>query len=78
MRQNVMCNADTSVITYEWFEGVELPVPYMQNTRVCRDWQRVETWAAQHKYGDSIGDVKKPMYVEGRPRLKIPSPTFSR
>ncbi|KAJ7104124.1 hypothetical protein B0H15DRAFT_766556, partial [Mycena belliarum] len=45
LRQNLMCIADTGVITYEWVDGWELPYPDFNTAHQCRNYEKVLDWA---------------------------------
>ena len=44
-----MCDADVSVITYQWFPQTERLVPNFNNPRKCRDYGAVLQWAKEHQ-----------------------------
>ncbi|KAJ6597467.1 hypothetical protein DFH09DRAFT_972116 [Mycena vulgaris] len=45
IRQNLMCIADTGVITYEWVDGWDLPYPDFNTAHQCRNYDKVLEWA---------------------------------
>ncbi|KAI1427950.1 hypothetical protein F5Y12DRAFT_98706 [Xylaria sp. FL1777] len=44
LRQAVMCAADSTVLTHDWYEHVDLPVPNGSNLRRCADWDAHWQW----------------------------------
>ncbi|KAM7223007.1 protein of unknown function (DUF3328) domain containing protein [Rhypophila decipiens] len=44
LRDYVMCHADSTVVTYEWMEGVKSPLPQQGNARVCANWDGHFQW----------------------------------
>lgn len=45
IRQNIMCAADTGLITYDWVRGWSLPYPDFNTVHQCRDYEKVLDWA---------------------------------
>ena len=57
----MMCDADTTVMTYYWFKGEDVPIPTMRNPRKCRKYEDVWQWAVDHQAPAPIaGYVTKP------------------
>jgi len=50
--QNIMCNADVSVVTYNWVGDQENGYPDFRMNKKCRDFDKVVEWAKEH-YVDS-------------------------
>ncbi|KAG1718418.1 uncharacterized protein EDB91DRAFT_1297460, partial [Suillus paluster] len=40
MRQNIMCNADVTMITWDWVEGHKSPYPNFNTRHQCRNLKR--------------------------------------
>ena len=50
---NIMCEADLTILTYNWIEGRSDPMPYFETIHTCKNWDRVMDWMqeadASHK-----------------------------
>lgn len=44
LRQYVVCNADTTVVTHGWIDELPFPVPNAANPRLCADWDAHFKW----------------------------------
>ena len=44
-----MCNADVSVITFDWVKGEERPRPHYSNPRKCRNYEDILQWAIDNQ-----------------------------
>lgn len=44
IRQSLMCNADTSLITYDWLKS-NIMEPQLKTVHMCRDFGRLREWA---------------------------------
>jgi len=44
LRINVMCEADVTVMTYNWVENRPEPMPYFDTVHTCRKWERISEW----------------------------------
>ncbi|KAF9554912.1 hypothetical protein CPC08DRAFT_712486 [Agrocybe pediades] len=49
MRQNLMCNADVGIISYDWIAGYELPFPDFNTYHKCRNFDNILEWASEHR-----------------------------
>ncbi|OQV01658.1 hypothetical protein CLAIMM_06972 [Cladophialophora immunda] len=45
LRQNILCHADTTLLTYNWIKGYDSPYPNFNNWHVCRGWEAIDRWA---------------------------------
>ncbi|ATZ56076.1 hypothetical protein BCIN_12g06100 [Botrytis cinerea B05.10] len=45
LRQKVMCNADITVVTYNWLKNHESPHPNFNSQHKCRDFDAALEWA---------------------------------
>lgn len=41
---NIMCEADATVMTYNWIEDRPEPMPYFDTVHTCRRWEGVMGW----------------------------------
>ena len=60
LRQYVTCNADTTVVTHQWFEDYPLPVPNQENPRKCVDWDAHLEWQKGRQVPAPKEPVSKP------------------
>ncbi|PLB44957.1 hypothetical protein P170DRAFT_450016 [Aspergillus steynii IBT 23096] len=49
LRQNIMCNGDTSVITHNWVQGYEFPYPNFNTKHKCRRFEKIVEWEKDHQ-----------------------------
>lgn len=50
IRQNLMCNADVSLMTFRWVEDDVRPKPNFKGMHECVNWDRIDAWAAQRSF----------------------------
>ena len=77
LRQKLMCDADTGIVTYNWLKGHSRPHPNFNVQHQCRDSETVLKFARDHQIdkdnSDRIdADLLKPtdgpiMEFEGEP-----------
>lgn len=74
LRQVVQCNADSTVLTHDWYEGIDEPVANDHNLRRCADWDAHFQWqvdhqapAPKHPLTKSPGSVEKPVLPDRPP-----------
>ncbi|KAG2148153.1 uncharacterized protein EDB93DRAFT_1250211 [Suillus bovinus] len=48
LRQNMMCNADVTVITWDWVRGQKYPLPNFNTRHQCRNYEKILDWAVEH------------------------------
>jgi hypothetical protein len=48
LRQNIMCNADVKMITWDWVEEHRDPYPNFNTRHQCRDYEKILDWAVKH------------------------------
>ncbi|MCJ1263254.1 hypothetical protein MMC22_003124 [Lobaria immixta] len=49
LRQALMCNGDTSVITFKWTDDHKLPRPNYGLPRRCRSYEQILQWGLSHQ-----------------------------
>ena len=49
LRQTVLCQADVSVITFDWVKGRKWPQPSYGNPKKCRKYEDILTWAEENQ-----------------------------
>jgi len=59
LRQNLMCVADTGVITYEWVEGFSDPYPDFNTLHKCRNFGKILDWVYDHEIPLSSSDITR-------------------
>ncbi|KAG2148192.1 uncharacterized protein EDB93DRAFT_1145053 [Suillus bovinus] len=48
VRQNIMCNADVTMITWYWVEGHTVPYPNFNTRHRCRNFEKIMDWSYKH------------------------------
>lgn len=58
LRQALMCDGDTSVITFKWTKDHKLPRPNYSLPRTCRNYEHILQWGLSHQahVSDQIED----------------------
>jgi len=46
LRQTLMCNGDVGVMTFNWVKGHHKPAPDFNTHHVCRNFDRIQSWAS--------------------------------
>ncbi|KAG1895141.1 uncharacterized protein F5891DRAFT_696520 [Suillus fuscotomentosus] len=69
LRQNIMCRADVTMLTYDWVEGVKDPFPNFRIPHRCRNLEKVLDWVDAHRV-----DVPKSKMVRLEGNVDLPSP----
>ena len=49
LRQALMCQSDTSIITFHSVEGYDLPVPSYELPRTCMDFESIRSWVVERQ-----------------------------
>ena len=49
LRQKLLCDADTGVVTYNWVRHMSHPTPNFNTVHKCRDFEAVRKWAKAHR-----------------------------
>lgn len=60
LRQKIMCDADISVITYNWYDDSDYPIAKFDTQHKCRDFNALQDWARERRAKTSDGRVYKP------------------
>ncbi|KAH8888154.1 hypothetical protein GQ53DRAFT_826711 [Thozetella sp. PMI_491] len=50
LRQYIMCNADLTLMTYDWIPNFPRPWPNFKSVHQCANWQAIEDWAWAHNF----------------------------
>ncbi|KAG1768891.1 hypothetical protein EV702DRAFT_979147, partial [Suillus placidus] len=48
IRQNIMCNADVTMITWYWVQGHAVPYPNFNTRHRCRNFEKIIDWSVEH------------------------------
>jgi hypothetical protein len=48
IRQNIMCNADVTMITWDWVQGLKTPYPNFNTRHQCRNYKKILDWSVKH------------------------------
>ncbi|QPH12467.1 hypothetical protein C2857_004664 [Epichloe festucae Fl1] len=48
LRQYIMCNADVSLLTFDWIPNFHKPWPNFRIVHECANWEAIEEWAWAH------------------------------
>ncbi|MCJ1330069.1 hypothetical protein MMC10_006750 [Thelotrema lepadinum] len=64
LRQVIMCNGDTSLLTFHWVEGNPFPYPDFNTWHQCRDPEQILEWALRRQPDMKALVEKKPTDVE--------------
>ena len=60
--ENLMCNANTEILTLNWIEEADYPFPDFSVNRQCRDFDALLKWQEDHAVDpDKTLSMKKPM-----------------
>lgn len=67
LRQNLMCNADVSLITYRWVKNHREPYPNFNNWHSCRNYDDIIEWAK----GRQIAPLRDASLLRPQPGEKV-------
>ncbi|KAG0697867.1 hypothetical protein DFH29DRAFT_129551 [Suillus ampliporus] len=48
IRQNIMCNAEVTMITWDWVAGHKDPYPNFNTRHQCRNFEKILDWTDKH------------------------------
>jgi hypothetical protein len=48
IRQNIMCNVDVMMITWDWVQEHDTPYPNFNTRHQCRNYDKILDWAVEH------------------------------
>ncbi|KAG1810682.1 uncharacterized protein BJ212DRAFT_1378144 [Suillus subaureus] len=48
IRQNIMCNADVTMITWYWVQGHTVPYPNFNTRHRCWNFEKIIDWSVEH------------------------------
>ncbi|PLB50800.1 hypothetical protein P170DRAFT_474356 [Aspergillus steynii IBT 23096] len=64
LRQKIMCDADSNLVTYNWVQRVRSPVANFNSHHQCHDFKEVMGWAEEHSFASTL-DFEKPTEIVG-------------
>lgn len=68
--QNIMCNANTDLVTMQWMETQSHPFPDFSINHQCRDFDTLVKWRKENSVDiDMWVEMKKPQGVK-----EVPAP----
>lgn len=59
-----MCHADTTLMTFNWIKGIDIPSPDFNNVHMCRNFDSIWGWAKDEASKFSSVISKTPDVVE--------------
>ncbi|KAK4158886.1 hypothetical protein QBC43DRAFT_348319 [Cladorrhinum sp. PSN259] len=61
IRQNLMCNADISMMGFRWVNDSLEPKPNFRGQHECVNWERIEEWASERSFNpDDKANLRDP------------------
>ena len=64
LRQVIMCNGDTSLLTFHWVKDNPFPYPDFNTWHQCRNAEQILDWALEHQPDIKALTEKKTTDVE--------------
>lgn len=49
LRQDIMCRSDATMLTYDWEEGLQNPVPDFNVFHQCKNFKKILDWVDEHR-----------------------------
>lgn len=59
LRQNIMCHADVTMISWYWVEGRTVPYPNFNIRHRCRNFEKIMDWSAEHAVHIDASEVTR-------------------
>lgn len=59
MRQNIMCNADVTMITWYWVQGHTVPYPNFNTRHRCRNFEKIRDWFVEHSIDIDESEISR-------------------
>lgn len=76
IRQKIMCNADTTMITWYWVQGRADPYPNFNTRHRCRNFEKLMDWSVEHAVHIEESEVTRFEDTVDLPRIR-PHPLTS-
>ncbi|KAI0101538.1 hypothetical protein GGR51DRAFT_563438 [Nemania sp. FL0031] len=74
LRQLVICDADTTPVTFHWYEDEADYLPDQSNPRRCADWDAHRQWQVDRQVPAPKESMTAPSDYVRRPRMGAPPP----
>jgi hypothetical protein len=58
IRQTVQCYSDISTIPWIWNQRHQRPAPDAHTTHMCRNFQKIQSWARDHAFTQEEYDIR--------------------
>ncbi|KZS89650.1 hypothetical protein SISNIDRAFT_416712, partial [Sistotremastrum niveocremeum HHB9708] len=49
IRENIICNADTTPNVFQWSEEKNMIFPHFDSVHMCRNWESITEWVNEHQ-----------------------------
>ncbi|KZS89072.1 hypothetical protein SISNIDRAFT_497640 [Sistotremastrum niveocremeum HHB9708] len=59
LREHIVCTANTTPNVFQWSEDKKMIFPHFDSVHVCRNWESITEWAANHKFTKPHRDISK-------------------
>ncbi|KAG2068291.1 hypothetical protein BDR04DRAFT_1232905 [Suillus decipiens] len=59
IRQNIMCHADVTMITWNWVEGHTVPYPNFNTRHQCRNFEKIIDWSVENAVHIDASEVTR-------------------
>ncbi|KAL7907542.1 hypothetical protein GGI35DRAFT_454359 [Trichoderma velutinum] len=74
IRQVLQCNGDTSLLTYNWVRGYEMPKVAPMTLQSCQNLDRLREWQDMNDISHLITHLERPKWVmSSDPEVKTPN-----
>ncbi|KAG1787747.1 uncharacterized protein HD556DRAFT_936759 [Suillus plorans] len=59
IRQNIMCRADTTMLTWHWVQGYDSPHAKFSTRHRCRNFEKIMDWSTEHAIHIDESEMKR-------------------
>ncbi|KAG2068293.1 hypothetical protein BDR04DRAFT_1232907 [Suillus decipiens] len=73
LRQDIMCHADVTMITWYWVEGHTVPYPNFNTRHRCRNFEKIVDWSLEHVIHIEESEVTRFEDTVDRPKTHPPT-----
>ncbi|KAG2126596.1 hypothetical protein DEU56DRAFT_915983 [Suillus clintonianus] len=71
IRQNIMCSADVTMITWDWVQGHSVPYPNFNTRHQCRNIEKIMNWNIEHAIHINESEVTRFEDTVDLPKLNL-------
>ncbi|KZT37528.1 hypothetical protein SISSUDRAFT_1106600 [Sistotremastrum suecicum HHB10207 ss-3] len=64
LRENIVCNADTTPNVFQWNEDKQMMFPHFDSVHMCRDWDAVKEWTHERQLLAPFQDKVRPSRLD--------------